>query len=153
MYPKLLIQLVTIFSWTSSPNLVSLHLPSLGSSPTFLIVVRSPVLVTPSHLPVFLRLVFHKALCLVLLFSLLSSMIFLRSYQLILLSSLRDDTAIYIISNNLISFPTSITVMLCGQAALKKNHVGWNLFSTLGVRLFFVGNMTLPPLLLSRNLD
>ena len=48
--------------------------------------------------------------------------------------------------SNLMSFPTSITVMLYGQAALKKNRVSWNLFSTLGVRLFFVGNVTLPPL-------
>ena len=29
--------------------------------------------------------------------------------------------------------PPSITVMLCGQAALKKSHIGWNLFSTLGI--------------------
>ena len=55
--------------------------------------------------------------------------------------------------SNIMSFPTSITVMLYGQAALKKNHVGWNPFSTSGVRLFFQGNVTLPPLLLSRNLD
>ena len=66
------------------------------------------MLVIPSHLPVFLRLVFLKALCLVLLFS----SAFINDLPSVLPADsvvlFADDTAIYIISSNLASLNTSL---------------------------------------------
>ena len=66
------------------------------------------MLVTPSHLPVFLHLVFHKALCFGP--SLFSAFIndlpsVLPADSVVLFA---DDTAIYIISSNLASLNTSL---------------------------------------------